>query len=478
MTPSLAGLCVCAALFALGYRLGSPFLIGFFASLPFGATAFLTIGGPGGSSPVIFTLFALGLIASITLRKSVLRDLGVVFHRDNIGWLLCFLGAYAAASAIIFPRLFAGQTSALVPLMGEIITVPLGSVPGNITQTAYLLIGIAIFFAVRIILLRPENFRLIARGFLVFSAIHACLGLIDLAAKLSGLGDVMSYIRTANYALLTEVEEAGFARIVGGHPEASSFGGMSLICLAFCYTYWRSSGAPFAFALTVVLLLLTCLSTSSTAYAGLAVLALFPLKSLLAAVLNGRFATKDLLLLALGATTVIFVLALYLYNPNSFAPITKLIQTTLIDKQSSESGVGRLYWNTVSLQAFLDTGGIGIGMGSSRASSWPIAALSQLGLIGGLVFAILTYLIGFGLGSRASAVLDKSSEAVASSVRAAALALLATACLSGTSADPGILYFVSLAVIVAYRTQASRKPIGSFGFVGISSLKAPREGRS
>jgi hypothetical protein len=52
----IPGLIVCAALLLIGRWFGAPVLIGLFASLAFGSTAFATLTALGGSSPLIYTL--------------------------------------------------------------------------------------------------------------------------------------------------------------------------------------------------------------------------------------------------------------------------------------------------------------------------------------------------------------------------------------------------------------------------------------
>jgi len=45
---------------------------------------------------------------------------------------------------------------------------------------------------------------------------------LDLATYFTGTTEVLSFIRNANYAMLVEDQAAGFKRIVGSFPEASS----------------------------------------------------------------------------------------------------------------------------------------------------------------------------------------------------------------------------------------------------------------
>jgi hypothetical protein len=454
MIPSIEGLGVAALLLLIGYWLGAPLIIGLFASLPFGSTAFATLTALGGSSPLIYTLFSVGIIAAVALRKRVLRDLGIVFTRFPAAWIVLVLMIYVVVSAVMFPRLFEGRTTAFVPVEGVITELPLSATGGNITQTAYFILGCLTFFAFSILLLREENLKVVERGFFAFIIVNASLGVIDLLAKLGGAGDVLLPIRTASYALLTEVEQAGFWRIAGGFSEASGFGGTSLVCLAFSYAYWRATGARFAFALTIILLLLVLLSTSSTAYGGLAILCLAPLASITRSALRNRFTSDDLLIIALGTVALAATVTIFLLNERLFDPVIDLVQTTILDKPNSESGIERAYWNERSLQAFVDTSGLGIGMGSSRSSSWMISVLSQLGIVGTLAMLSLVLIILRSMSGLVPTAETAEIFAFASSVRAAIFANVVAGALAGSGADPGTMFFIALGIMLACRSFA------------------------
>ncbi len=457
MIPSIAGLLVSALLLLLGYILGAPLIIGLFASLPFGSTAFATLSGLGGSSPLIYTLFCLGIISVIVLRRRLLRDLAIVFTQFPSAWIVIILTAYAIVSAMIFPRLFAGQTTAFIPVEGVVTELPLSPISGNITQTAYFALGALTFIALSVLLLREENLKAVRRGFFAFIIINAILGIIDLAGKVTGVGDVLLPIRTASYAFLVEVEQGGFWRIAGGFSEASAFGGTSLACLSFAYVYWRQARSVFAFGVTVVMLLLVLLSTSSAAYAGLAILCLAPLASLARSAIRNRFRSDDLLLIALGAIAIIGLLSIYLYNDKLFQPVTELIETTILDKAQSQSAIERSYWNERSLQSFVETAGVGIGMGSSRSSSWIVSVLSQLGVLGTLAMLSLVAVTFRGMRGLPRAPDTVEIFALASAARASGAATLLARCIAGSSADPSMIFFLSLATVVACRYHVSTR---------------------
>ncbi|MDT3685417.1 MAG: hypothetical protein RO009_10290 [Pseudorhodoplanes sp.] len=460
----VVGALVCAGLLIVGYYQRATVIVALIASFAFGSTAIATIESLGGASPLIFTVFAALLLVSIPLRRHALHDLGVALTRSGAPWIIGSLILYTTLGAIILPRLFAGQTTAFVPsrVSGEVFELPLAPVSGNITQTGYFSLGALVFLALSILLTRRNKLQMIRRGFFTLCVLHVALGFVDLTGKLIGAGDVLMPVRSASYALATNVEEAGFFRIAGGYSEASAFGGVALACLAFTSTYWRRTRSFLAFALSIALIVLLALSTSTTAYVGLTIISLPLVASIIRSILVGRLSGEDLILVALVSLCVTIALAIYLYNSEVFAPVIKLFEATILNKSSSLSGQERAYWNLKSLQSLFDTAGLGIGLGSSRSSSWIISVLSQFGAIGAFLMAALVVDLMRGLGQK-SARSDLEIVAIHDGVRAFALLWLMAAAIAGGGADPGLLFFVSLATVIACRQQVSRGHVTSTG---------------
>jgi hypothetical protein len=279
---------------------------------------------------------------------------------------------------------------------------------------------------------------------------------------------VLAPIRTASYAMLTLTMEGGFWRIAGSYSEASTFGAVSLAGLAFSYTYWRRTNSRFAAAIAAALFLLLLLSTSTTAYVGLALIGIPVALSLARSLASARPTRQDVLLVAVMAFLCLAVMAVSLWSAQFFEPLLQLIDQMVTHKMASASGQERAYWNYKSMQAFFDTSGLGIGLGSSRASSWPIAVLSQLGVVGATLIAILLAAL-LWLPGRARRAVDAEADAIMASARAGALASLLAASLAGGLADPGMGFFVPLAVVMACcaRIWVSPPPHGqAFGQPG------------
>ncbi|MGH0265850.1 hypothetical protein NKY45_31125 [Sinorhizobium meliloti] len=457
MQISFVGLLICAGILVIGYYCRAPLIIGLIVSLAFGATAVMTLSAIGGSSPLIYTFFAALLITAVVSRRRMWRDLGHVFGKIRPVWVLTGLMLYAMAGAWLFPRFFAGQTSVFVQaaMRRGVIEAPLAPVSGNITQTGYFVLGGLTAIALCVLLLHENRLESIRRGFLLWCSVHVVFGLLDLLGKVAGAGDILSPIRTASYAMLTEVMENGFWRITGAASEASSFGGGSLVCLSFCYVYWRKTKSRVAQALAFLLLVLLLLSTSSVAYVGLAILSIPVALSISWSFLSGRMDKDEILIIALLALAAVTVLAIVQYDEEFLAPFVHLIDSMVLNKASSASGQERAYWNIKSLQAFVETGGLGVGLGSSRASSWPIAVASQLGLVGGVMMVTLLLVILRGMGSLKGHI-DPETNAVVSSVQACALGSVAAGSLGAGSADPGMIFFIALAVISTSRVNARK----------------------
>ncbi|MER9196949.1 hypothetical protein NKJ52_24285 [Mesorhizobium australicum] len=374
-------------------------IIGLIVSQAFGATAVMTLTFLGGSSPLIYTMFAALLVTAVAARRRIWLDLGLVFGSIRPVWILTSLMLYAIIGSWLFPRFFAGQTAVFVQskTRGIVIEDSLAPVSGNISQTGYFVLGGLAAIALCALLLHSDRIEQVRRGFFLWCGLHAGMGVFDFISKNVGAGDLLAPIRTANYAIISNATEAGFVRITGPFSEASSFASVSLACLAFCYSYWRKTKSPLAkwvwhSALPVHSVdFIDRLRRADTAmHPGCFVDA--------GSILRGKVEGEEILIMALMVLGGTAILGISLYRAEAFDPFVRLINSTIINKADSGSGHERTYWNVKSLQSFLDTSGLGVGFGSSRASSWPIAVLSQLGLFGSLMMGGLLCVLARGWG--------------------------------------------------------------------------------
>lgn len=457
MIPSVAGVLISAALLAVVLLMRSGLLTGLLGSLAFGATAFAELSSLGGASPLIYVAFTAGLIALTFLRWDILRRLGAIFRNVTSAWIVFVFMVYSVLSAVLFPRLFTGDTTVFVAsrVREGVFEIPLAPVSGNITQAGYLTLSCLAFFGVCLTLTRRFDLTDVKRGFFLFAWSNAILGLVDFAGKYGGAGDILAPIRSANYAMLTDVNFGTFQRIAGGFSEASAFGGVSLACLAFSYTYWRQRRTRQSFWLSLITLFLLLVSTSSTAYVGLGVLSIPVFLTIARQLLRKHVKRVDLAILVVLFMGTTGLMAISIVKPQVLAPAIDLIDSAVIKKVGSDSGQERAYWNYASLKSLVDTKGFGVGIGSSRASSWPIAVVSQLGVIGFVLIAMQVQLLLRGMrGIRGR--FDPETGATLAGVRAAAIAGMISGSLISGSADPGIVFFIALAVISISRVYIKK----------------------
>lgn len=453
MEPSPVGILLVLAIAWAGYAFGATLLAGLFIAIPFGASAIGVIPALGGSSPQVFTVFAAALILVTFLQPGSLQDAYRFFRQHWVAPVAAALLVIAAVGAIALPRVFAGQTSAFIILAGRIFEAPLSPVSGNISQTLYFVLGILVFFSLSIMLCRDRQWSVVRFALLAFAATNGLLGLADIVGKLAGQSDILDPIRTASYAFLTATEERSFWRIAGAQSEASAFAQSSLASLGVAFGYWRATGSLAALAIAALNAVLLVFSTSSTAYVAIAVIAVVAVLYLLSSLIAGNVAVRDVHAMLMLSLVVLFVIVLAAVASKSVETFVDMLDKMVLKKASSESGSERAYWNLQSLAAFSATSGIGIGMGSSRASSWLVAVISQLGLPGIVALSALTY----SLCRDAARVEAQARESVvpveytglAAASRSGALASLLGASISGAGADPGILFFLCLAIVTA-----------------------------
>ncbi len=447
MSVSPIGVVIGALLIAIGCVVRAPFAVAFFASLAFGSTAIVS----GGINLLLYVPLAGLLIAAAAVRRTFWRDLARVFRMHWTAIVVATLLVYGVASALVLPRLFDGVTTVFVPGRDAIIETTLRPVSGNINQSAYFASGILAFFAVATQLTRAGRFAMLRTGFFAFAITNAALGGLDLLGKLAGAGDLLAPIRTAGYSMLIDVQVEGFWRIAGGYSEASTFGGATIIALAFTFSYWRSTNWRPALALSAVLLLLLLLSTSSTGYASLAILVALLSLSWSWRLLAGGLNARDLTTMLAGTVALAAVLGVLVFSESALEPVRRLIEETLINKSTSASADERFYWNAKSLKAFADTWGLGVGLGSSRASSSVIAVLSQLGAFGAFLIVLLLVELARPIPRPGPDPEARELAAICGGLRTAGFATMIPSAIAGGAADPGIVFFIALAGVVVGR---------------------------
>jgi hypothetical protein len=452
MTIELIGIIALALGFASLYRSPSFIVNVFLCSTLLGAAAASVLEALGGTSlPPAHLL--LGFLTLRLLRdKAISKNIANGFTFGRPGFWLLLTTIYCTATAYIMPRLFAGQT-VVVPVRAEsAYTIPLGPAMTNLTQSVYFIgdfVCFAVIYGYASSLAARKSFGAVT---VRFAALNLIFAAIDLGTYFTGTTEVLSFIRNGTYGLLNDTEVAGFKRIVGSFTEAASFAGMTLGCLAFTSRLWLLGIRPrFTGILTFLAFFALLFSTSTTAYVGLAVFFTVTYFEILLRILYRPWTTQ-MAFFVFAVPLVGAIIALSIAFSDTYSVyLGSLLDTFLFNKMQTDSGVERSLWNRLAIQNFFDTYGFGTGNGGMRSSSFPIAVIANLGVIGTVLFSL--FFITVFLSSRNGGPVDPLDDAYRKAAKSACFAWLITATVSGALVDLGLAFFAFAALASAGAAQ-------------------------
>jgi hypothetical protein len=371
------------------------------------------------------------------------------------GFWLLLTTIYAIVSAFIMPRLFAGQTLTF-PVRSEGYKVALVPAMANLTQSVYLVGDFVCFVLISGYASTLSGKRVLGNAALLCAGLNLMFAVLDLVTYFTGTTELFAFIRNANYAMLNDTEIAGFKRIVGSFTEASSFGAATLGYLGFTSKLWLLGIRPrLTSILTLCSLSALLFSTSTTAYVGLAGFLTLAYLDALFRLFSG-VATRQMMWFVFGAPiflgTVTIAVAL---NDTYSLYLQNLADTFVLDKMATDSGIERSSWNRQAIQNFFDTFGFGVGTGSLRASSFPVAVIANFGIVGTALFAAF-FLKVFQSSSLGADDLVNGYQRAA---KWACVAWLITATTSGALVDLGLPFFAlaALACSGPVRTPSQSK---------------------
>jgi len=444
------------AMFAPTHR---AFAVMVFSTL-FGAAAAFSLSGLGGASVLVPNLF----LAFYCLRLFLAFGEGPAFSSfavSRTGFWLLLLTAYGLITALFFPRLMEGVTETMLVQRisagrNSISLLPLTSSTNNITQAVYALGGLLCFaFTFGYLRQIGAAWRLV-QVMLILSAVNLFVALLDIATCYTGTAHIFDFVRTANYALLTGSEKAGFKRISGTFSEASAFAGYTAVLFAFVASLWLDRVRSWLTGLLASLLLMVLLlSTSATGMVALAAVVLYLGFRSAQGSIGRRPAGRPAFLASLLLVVPLVALFIVLAMPEMVEDVARYLDEILFSKLESQSGRERSMWNAVAFQVFLDTWGLGAGLGSARASSYLFVLLSNVGLPGAILFFLFVGSIFLGRGGQQAAGAHEN-DTVIRACKAGLVAGLAEALTSGTVYDLGLLFYLLAGTAAALQVPVLR----------------------
>lgn len=416
-------------------------------STVFGAAAAISLPALGGASVLVPSLFLL----FFGVRLFMAFGEGPIIASLRLGgpgfWLL-ILTAFGLLSAFSFPKLFEGVTETMIVerianSRSFISLMPLHFTSNNITQSFYALGGLAAFagaFAYFREAGTPQHF---VNAMIAVAVLDLSFALVDVITYFTHTEYVLSFVRTANYALLTDAEKGGFKRISGAFPEASAFSSYTIVLLATISSLWLDHIRPRTTGLlSAALLVALVFSTSATALVSIAVILPLLWLRALSIALRDPPRGRPVWIVASVALVPVVALTIIVLFPGVSHGIGNFLNEMLLSKASSQSGHERLLWNATAFQTFLDTSGLGAGLGSARASSFVLVLLSNLGVIGFFLFAIFAVTIIVTHVRPQDGAAMHEVESAARAAKFGFLAVLASASISGAVYDLGLMFYL------------------------------------
>ncbi len=347
-----------------------------FACFLQGASPFvLTAGGRLAGMAPAYLLTAVGFVHYLRERMRIGANDPVAVRGWTVPqlWLLAFT-AIGLIGAVFLPRVFAGIAHAMGSRgsINEAAFNPVSPSGTNIIQAFYLVLNFTLFsIASYLVATREHGVRWALKGVAYGLAFACVLGLYQLAAYYLGLPWPTEIINSnTGVGQFPEQMAGGIKRITSTFWEPSLLGYNFVGCLGL---FLLGGRAP---ALGVFALCVLMLSTSSLGYFGLVALVgvWLALDKRVTAGVKARVAA------AVAFTCLTFIGIDYLLLDS------QALHDLVLNKADSSSGVGRSTADALALQTFIESAGLGVGVGSTRASSFLATLLATTGLPGVLAF--------------------------------------------------------------------------------------------
>jgi O-Antigen ligase len=164
------------------------------------------------------------------------------------------------------------------------------------------------------------------------------------------------------------------------------------------------------------------------------------------------------LLAAVLALAGLALLAGLVLRPDLLSKLTRFADVVVGSKLDSGSGTERMAWMAQGLRNLRDTWGLGVGLGSNRSSSFLVVLLSNLGVLGTLLYA--AFVVAVLRTPRPPGAPTGDEDRLRTAFRHAFLAALCPALVSGTVFERGpAFYLYAAAASVVWCGAVACRPV-------------------
>ena len=354
--------------------------------LPFSATAAVNIGSADSAS---------GLQASMLFGSLwILTELSTVFHYSRFPRLQqlrtpvrqLFLFVVIAGVSLIVPLWISGHVVIESSELGDSGSIPLQLTGNHISQLGYLVYGILLAILIAFRNSEAKEFVRSVKIFLISATFVSLWGFLQFTCWALNL-DYPSFIFNTSktesaLGYTQQIRDIGLTRISSVATEPSMFAQVMLVAAVIALFTVISSQPLFSKARDRLILAIILggllLSTSTTAYLGLVLVALLYGAALVhLKVLRSKYVIP--LLLFLGALLVAGAF---------YSPVRDIYESMILGKGDSYSALVRINSVLLARDYFLQFPVLGLGWGSVTSHDLVFKLLSNTGVVGFLVFVL------------------------------------------------------------------------------------------
>jgi O-Antigen ligase len=354
----------------------------------FSATSVLNVGeAQNGSAVQVWMFFGALWILRLGLERVSLFSFSIDNRLKRTSfWMIAFL--VVATISLVMPVLIDGSLLIAAPTF-EGDPTPLVLTGHNITQLLYLIFGGTLAICVAHANLTDDNREETERVILYSGIFLACWGIFQFLCNITGLPYPDFLLNNSGSAsgqgFRQALKDIGVQRVSSAAVEPSVLAQALLSLLPLTLPAWLKRGFVFSrrrdrlIALLFVVVLI--LSTSSVAYVGLAILGL---TYVVYSVRTGRFSKRKAI--AVFVPVGILATAIVAVAIISVPFVSQIADSVLLSKASSGSAIERAMTISYAFGYFQKYPILGIGWGSATSHDVIVKLLSNVGIVGTVVF--------------------------------------------------------------------------------------------
>ena len=345
------------------------------------------------------------LLAGIVVAARLARERSLSFLRSAPRVASLSLAGYvlvALVGALLLPQVFEGT---LVHLLIERhgmdrAPVPLAFTLANAVQAVNLCVHVVVLlFLLQAAARRDWRASRLIWALALAAALMLGIGVYERLAPFSGWTSAVKFwMNNPGYVQYHEARIAGFLRIAAPMSEASYastfiaalLAGLLAVILFGQRRVAAHGGAMLIGALLLGLMLLNTLGTTGWAAAGISCAAIMLWLSVSAIRAPSGSSLRPRVLVVWVAVVLIALSFTWVWKASpAAAQAAKVVDNLLLKKLDGSSAWLRNRSNNNALQIVKDTHGLGVGLGSNRASSFFASLVSNTGVLGALLFVAM-----------------------------------------------------------------------------------------